>query len=343
MPVVTPSRASTEIVYAVRSRSLLCGVISGISSRSSISPGIGTQITPLEWRIVNAISSGVALLAAKMMSPSFSRSSSSTTTTALPAAMSAIASSTRSRRIVALQIWARSCGLTIFSTYFAITSTSRLTTSPGCLLPSVVRARVSGIRLTVNAPAPTSTTVSEMPSTVIDPLATRYRARSAGSAISTTSQCSLGVRRTTLPVPSTWPCTMWPPSRVAGVTARSRLTRVPGQGAERGLRQRLVHHVGGEGLTLLGRHGEAAAVDRDRVAQRGVAGDEGAADREPDRVTLVLQRLDGAELLDDAGEHLSLLSGAGSRGRHGQPHVGLAPVPTVATSRMRAASRRRWW
>ncbi len=98
MPVVTPSRASTEIVYAVRSLSLLCGVISGISSRSSMSAGIGTQITPLECRIVNAISSGVALEAAKMMSPSFSRSSSSTTTTALPAAMSAIASSTLSRR-----------------------------------------------------------------------------------------------------------------------------------------------------------------------------------------------------------------------------------------------------
>ncbi len=48
MPVVTPSRASTEIVYAVRSLSLLCGVISGISSRSSMSAGIGTQITPLE-------------------------------------------------------------------------------------------------------------------------------------------------------------------------------------------------------------------------------------------------------------------------------------------------------
>src|SRR5699024_5765168 len=51
-----------------------------------------------EWRIVNAISSGVALAAAKMMSPSFSRSSSSTTTTALPAAMSATARSTESRR-----------------------------------------------------------------------------------------------------------------------------------------------------------------------------------------------------------------------------------------------------
>ena len=59
-----------------------------------MSPGIGTQITPLECRIVKAISSGVALEAAKMMSPSFSRSSSSTTTTALPAAMSAIARST---------------------------------------------------------------------------------------------------------------------------------------------------------------------------------------------------------------------------------------------------------
>ena len=35
-------------------------------------PGIGTPITPLLYRIVNAISSGVALLAAKMMSPSFS-------------------------------------------------------------------------------------------------------------------------------------------------------------------------------------------------------------------------------------------------------------------------------
>ena len=74
-----------------------------------MSAGIGTQITPLECRIVNAISSGVALAAAKMMSPSFSRSSSSTTTTALPAAMSAIARSTLSRRmvlIVCLQ-WSR--------------------------------------------------------------------------------------------------------------------------------------------------------------------------------------------------------------------------------------------
>ncbi len=47
MPVVTPSRASTLTVNAVRIRSELCGVINGSCSRSSTSPGSGTQITPL--------------------------------------------------------------------------------------------------------------------------------------------------------------------------------------------------------------------------------------------------------------------------------------------------------
>ena len=65
-----------------------------------MAPGIGTQITPLLCRIVKAISSGVARDAAKIRSPSFSRSSSSTTTTALPAAMSAMARSMLSRRTV---------------------------------------------------------------------------------------------------------------------------------------------------------------------------------------------------------------------------------------------------
>ena len=48
MPVVTPSRASTETVYAVRIRSRLCGVISGMPSRSSVGAVIGAQITPEE-------------------------------------------------------------------------------------------------------------------------------------------------------------------------------------------------------------------------------------------------------------------------------------------------------
>ena len=88
--------ASTLTVKAVRMRSLFCAVISGSWSRSRSGPVSGTQITPLVCLIMNAIRLGVILLAATMMSPSFSRLASSTTTTGRPAAMSATARSTLS-------------------------------------------------------------------------------------------------------------------------------------------------------------------------------------------------------------------------------------------------------
>src|SRR4028118_1694427 len=43
----------------------------------------------------------------------------------------------------------------------------------------------------------------------------------------TTSQCSLGERDSTVPPPSTWPCTTCPPRRPPALTARSRLTGSP--------------------------------------------------------------------------------------------------------------------
>src|SRR4028119_21592 len=43
----------------------------------------------------------------------------------------------------------------------------------------------------------------------------------------TTSQCSLGERDSTVPTPSTWPCTTCPPRRPPALTARSRLTGSP--------------------------------------------------------------------------------------------------------------------
>ena len=52
-----------------------------------------------------------------------------------------------------------------------------------------------------------------------------------------TSQCVLGSRVSTVPTPSTWPCTMCPPSRVWAVTARSRLTRLPSSVLPRLLRR----------------------------------------------------------------------------------------------------------
>src|SRR6185437_2245148 len=81
---------------------------------------------------------------------------------------------------------------TSFSTYLAITSTSRFTSAPGSLAPSVVRLSVSGMRLTSNQSSPTAETVRLTPSTVMEPLCTTYRARPAGRLIRTTSQCSWG-------------------------------------------------------------------------------------------------------------------------------------------------------
>src|SRR5260370_15589044 len=48
-------------------------------------------MTPLVWRIMNAIVSGVTFSAARMRSPSFSRSASSTATTSSPRLIAAMA------------------------------------------------------------------------------------------------------------------------------------------------------------------------------------------------------------------------------------------------------------
>src|SRR4051794_11244773 len=91
IPVLVPTRASTDTVNAVRWLSVLSATMSGRRSSSSRLPSTGRQITPLVWRIMNAIASGVMASAAMMRSPSFSRSASSTTITSSPRAMAATA------------------------------------------------------------------------------------------------------------------------------------------------------------------------------------------------------------------------------------------------------------
>src|SRR5262245_2635936 len=93
MPVLVPWRASTDTVNAVRCDSVLSATMSGRRSSSRRGPSTGMQITPLVWRIMNAIASGVIFSAAMMRSPSFSRSASSTTMTSSPRAIASTASS----------------------------------------------------------------------------------------------------------------------------------------------------------------------------------------------------------------------------------------------------------
>jgi hypothetical protein len=61
---------------------------------------------------------------------------------------------------------------TSFSTYFATTSTSRLTRVPAAAQPSVVRSSVSGISDTSNVSSSIRAMVSETPSTAIEPFST---------------------------------------------------------------------------------------------------------------------------------------------------------------------------
>ena len=76
----------------------------------------------------------------------------------------------RSRRAIVAGV---NAGSTSRSTYFASTSTSRFTERPGPSSPSVVAVSVCGTSATANASSYSSATVSDTPSTVIEPFSTQ--------------------------------------------------------------------------------------------------------------------------------------------------------------------------
>ena len=296
MPVLTPSRASTVTVYAVPRRSWLVWYCGGRSSRSASSSVSGAQTYPEVYRTMNASSSGVACSAAKIRSPSFSRSSSSTTMTALPAAMSLIARS-MSSSMAALR--------SIFSTYLAMTSTSRFTGSPTALAPSTVSLSVVGISPTLNDSSSTAMTVSDTPSTVIEPFSTTYFASSGGSEKRSTSHSSAGSRAMIRADPVDVALHQVPAEPAADGRGAFQVDRAArGQHAERRAAQGLAHHVGGEDAVDVVDDGQADAVDRDRVAVPRVRGDHGPAHGDDGRVAARVGEVgDLTQFLDDAGEH----------------------------------------
>ena len=83
-PVVVPRVASTETVKAVVKRDVLSRTIIGSPSSSSRCSVRGMHTSPRPCVTMKFTDSGVAISAATMRSPSFSRSSSSTRITGLP-------------------------------------------------------------------------------------------------------------------------------------------------------------------------------------------------------------------------------------------------------------------
>ncbi len=109
MPVVTPSRASTDTVNGVSKDDSFLAAIRSSPSSSQRSEVSDRQISPRPSLAMKLIASGVANWAAIVRSPSFSRSSSSQTTTILPCLISSIASSIVANDVVVFD-WLILCG-----------------------------------------------------------------------------------------------------------------------------------------------------------------------------------------------------------------------------------------
>src|SRR4029077_15984728 len=101
---------------------------------------------------------------------------------------------------------------------------SRLTRWPGEIRPKPVSCRVTGMILTPNVVPSTSLTVSDTPSTAMEPLGAINRANASGALKRNRKLSPSGRRSIASPTPSTWPKTRWPPSSSPSFNGRSRLT-----------------------------------------------------------------------------------------------------------------------
>ena len=129
-----------------------------------------------------------------------------------------------------------------------------------------------GISLTANASSSTAATVSETPSTVIEPFSTTYRDSAAGSRNRTVSHCSAGSRASIVADAVDVALHQVPAEPAAERGGPLQVDRVA-RGAARPARSgRSVSPITSAVNDAVGDvdHGQADAVDRDRVAVPGV-------------------------------------------------------------------------
>src|SRR3954447_14115691 len=296
MPVVTPSRASMVTVNGV-----WCGVsfLAAISSRPSSSQRSGVrarQIQPPAWRVMKLTASGVTNCAAMTRSPSFSRSSSSTTTTILPAAMSSSAAS----------MVANSMSVRLGHQFLHVLGQDVDLEIDGSPLPRRAERRaLEGLRDQRDR----EPVVADLRDGQRDPvdgdralLHDVAQQRRLGVDRDDAGEALLaGVAHDSEPVDVTLHDVTAEPiggaQRQLEVDPRVRL-----HAPERRTAQRLVHHVGAEELAAAHPHGgQADAVDRHRTAL-GQLGREPRAHGQAHAVAGLIDPVDGAEVLDEAGE-----------------------------------------
>lgn len=106
-------------------------------------------------------------------------------------------------------------------------SISTFTASPGRRSGRLVWRQLCGMMLQAKPASPAWLTVSEMPSTAIEPLTAISGARLAGTATSRRCDSPTGSSAVISPIASTWPNTMWPPISSPIRSERSRLTLSP--------------------------------------------------------------------------------------------------------------------
>src|SRR3954453_23206770 len=296
MPVVTPSRASMVTVNGV-----WCGVsfLAAISSRPSSSQRSGVsarQIQPPAWRVMKLIASGVTNWAAMTRSPSFSRASSSTTTTMRPAAMSSSAAS----------MVANSISVRLGNELLHVLGEDVDLEVDGSPLPRRAERRAleglrdqrdrepvladlrDGQRDPVDGDRALLHDVAQQRGLGVDD----HDAREALLADLAHDAESVDVALDDVAAE-----TVGGPQRRLEVDPRVRL-----HAPERRAPQRLVHHVGAEQLAAAHPHGgQADAVDRDGVALAQLAGQR-RAHGQAHAVAGLVDPVDGAEVLDEAGE-----------------------------------------
>ena len=215
---------------------------------------------------------------------------------------------------------------------------SRALRAPGC--PGSCASSVVGMSETPNDSSVTWVTVSEMPETAIEPFSAMYRVSSGARPISTSSQRGPGVRLRIVPTPSTCPCTTCPPYRPPTASARSRLTGLATPRSSSALRRSVsgmtsAQNVPSPGSSVTVRQTPETLIESPRWASDD---DERAAHAQPGVLRRLLDGLDGADLLDDSGEHQcsSWCTVVRVWRRSGRPGRGAAP------NGWSGGRRRRW-